>query len=61
MADKNDREFTRLLLSQLLMLVFFIGLFFVGTFHDEAIAKALYTPDNIVVKVLTSIFRLSSG
>ncbi|MBP3856720.1 MAG: phosphatase PAP2 family protein [Ruminiclostridium sp.] len=35
------------------MLLFFIALFIVGTFCDETVEAALYSPGNIVAKVIT--------
>ena len=49
-----DRNYVRQLWLNAAMLVFFGALLLIGTFNDEAIAKALFSPDNIPVKVLTS-------
>ena len=54
MAKKFDKEFTKLLLFNLMMLLFFGVMLLIGSYHDEGIAKVLYSPDNIPVKILTS-------
>jgi membrane-associated phospholipid phosphatase len=55
MEHKIDREFMRLLWFGLFLLVFFCAMLLMGTYYDEAIAKSLYSPDNLLVKLLTSI------
>ena len=39
----------------LAMLVLFAGLFLMGKFCDKAVAETLYSPDNILMKLITSM------
>ena len=50
-----DREYKRLIAFDFVLIVFFGITLLIGTFNDEAIAGALFTPDNLLIKYLTSM------
>ena len=54
MKEKNNKEYQTLLIFNVLVFVFFTGLFLLGSFTDESIAASLYTPNSLVAKIITS-------
>lgn len=50
-----EKKFGIQILFHGMMLVFFGLLFFIGTFNDEAIAAAVYSPGNLPAAVVTSL------
>ena len=54
MKERNNKEYQTLLIFNVLVLVFFAGLFVLGTFFDESIAVSLYTPNSLTAKIITS-------
>lgn len=49
-----DKERTRERTAYIAMLLFFAALLLVGTFFDEAIARVLYSPHNVVATLVTT-------
>lgn len=54
MAEIKNQEFKKLIIFDFFMLVFFGIMLILGTFIDETAAAALYSPDNIFIKFVTS-------
>ena len=54
LKEKNNKEYQTLLIFNVLVFVFFTGLFLLGSFTDESIAASLYTPNSLVAKIITS-------
>ena len=48
------KKYTGQLVFHIIMLVVFAALFLVGTFYDETIAAAIYTPDNLPAIFITT-------
>ena len=63
MEQTLDREYKRLIAFDTAMIVFFAITLLIGTFNDEAIAGALFTPNNLFIKYLTStgVFPFFAG
>lgn len=53
MEKKN--KFSSQMLFHIMLLLFFGLLFVIGTFNDEAIAKAIYMPDNLPALIVTTL------
>ena len=63
MEQSMDREYKRLIAFDFVLIVFFGITLLIGTFNDEAIAGALFAPDNLLIKYLTStgVFPFFAG
>lgn len=58
-----DRNYSKQVKLSLAMLILFVVLFLTGTFCDKAVAETLFSPDNTIVKLITStgVYPLYSG
>lgn len=54
MSQLRSKEYRQLIIFDLFMIVFFAVLLLTGTFFDEQIATALFSPDNTLIKFVTS-------
>ena len=55
MSNSKNKDFGSFVLFNVFMLTFFAVMLIIGTFNDEAIAKTLFSPDNIPIKFVTSL------
>ena len=50
----DNKKYSEQIILNIVMLVFFVIPFLLGTFYDETMAEILFSPGNIVVKCITS-------
>lgn len=63
MKQIKDREYKSLVIFNVFMIIFFAITLGIGTVSDEALARSLFTPDNLFIKYLTStgVFPFFAG
>ena len=55
LAQAKDREFNRLIIFNVSVLIFFGILLLIGTFFDETISRGIYSPDNLIARMITTL------
>lgn len=55
MSKDTEKGSLGIFIFYLFALIFFACFFAIGTFNDEAIAKTLFSPDNMIAKIITSV------
>ena len=63
MGQNKDRKYKNLIIFNVFMMIFFAITLCIGTFNDEALARSMFTPDNLFLKYLTStgVFPFFAG
>lgn len=55
LAQAKDRDFKRLIIFNISVLIFFGILLLIGTFFDETISRGIYSPDNLIARMITTL------